>query len=148
MSEKTEQEILNHEAELLRAKQTLDIEALRRIYSDDLMLTEVLGEPTCSKSAIIEEVRRGITERESASASGKSFQMSAENEDVKVAMVWDCRCELPVCREGQGREPRHTPQVPDDERMGPAAGWLDIWSRPSTVLSSPFSPKQLASLGG
>ena len=73
MSEKTEQEILNHEAELLRAKQTLDIEALRRIYADDLMLTGVLGEPTCSKSAIIEEVRRGIAERESASASGKSL---------------------------------------------------------------------------
>jgi ketosteroid isomerase-like protein len=89
MSKKIEQEILNHEAELLRAKQTLDVEALRRIYADDLVLTGVLGDPTCSKSAVIEEVQRGISERESAIASGKSFQVSAENEDVLVASCGD-----------------------------------------------------------
>src|SRR4030095_6542838 len=89
MSKKIEQEILNHEAELLRAKQTLDVEALRRLYADDLMLTGVLGDPTCSKPAVIEEALRGIAERESAIASGKSFLVSAENEDVLVATSGD-----------------------------------------------------------
>ncbi|HET9218720.1 MAG TPA: nuclear transport factor 2 family protein [Terriglobia bacterium] len=89
MSQQTEQEILSHEAELLRAKQTLDIKALSRIYAEDLMLTGVLGEPTCSKLAVIEEVQRGIAEREKAIASGKKIEMSAENEDVKVSSCGD-----------------------------------------------------------
>ena len=58
MSQDIEREILSHEAELLKAKQKLDIKVIQRIYADDLMLTGVLGEPTCSKPAIIEEVQR------------------------------------------------------------------------------------------
>ena len=85
MSKNVEQEILSHEAELLKAKQTLDVEALQRIYAEDLLLTSVLGDPTCSKPAILEEVQRGIAERERAIATGNTVQMSAENEDVKVA---------------------------------------------------------------
>ena len=88
MSE-TEQEILRQEEELVQAKRTLDLDALDRIYADDLLLTGVLGEPTCSKSAVIEEAKRGIAERERALATGRQFVTSCDNEDVKVAMHGD-----------------------------------------------------------
>jgi ketosteroid isomerase-like protein len=84
-----EQEILRHEEQLADAKRALDLKALDRIYADDLLLTGVLGEPTCSKSAIMEEIKRGIAEREKASAGGKQVTMSAQNEDMKVKIDGD-----------------------------------------------------------
>ena len=45
-------EILQQEEELANAKRTLDLAAIDRMYADDLLLTGVLGEPTCSKSAV------------------------------------------------------------------------------------------------
>jgi hypothetical protein len=39
-------------------------------YADDLVMTGVLGEPTCGKAAIIDEAKRGITQRQAATASG------------------------------------------------------------------------------
>src|SRR5262245_60077616 len=89
MSQKIEQEILAHEEQLLHAKRTLDLDAIQRLYADDLMLTGVLGEPTCSKPAIIEEITRGRTQRESAIASGKTFEASCDNEGIKVAVYGD-----------------------------------------------------------
>ena len=80
------QEILRQEEQLADAKQALDLEALDRIYADDLVMTGVLGEPTCSKPAILEEVRRGIAQRESAGAAGQPFETSVGNEDMKVTM--------------------------------------------------------------
>ena len=44
-------EILQQEEQLATAKRALDLGAIDRIYADDLLLTGVLGEPTCSKSA-------------------------------------------------------------------------------------------------
>ncbi len=85
----TEQEILRREEELVEAKRTLDLDALDRIYADDLLLTGVLGEPTCGKSAVIEEAKRGIAERERAFATGRQFVTSCDNEDMKVAMHGD-----------------------------------------------------------
>jgi ketosteroid isomerase-like protein len=146
MSEKIEQEILNHEAELLRAKQTLDLEALRRIYADDLMLTGVLGEPTCSKSAVIEEVQRGIAERESAIASGKSFQVSAENEDLKVATYGDTavanyRFVVKVTGENLDIHRRYRTTNVWTRRQG---RWQIVAAHTALILDA----KQLASLGG
>jgi len=43
-----------------------------------------MGEPTCSKTAVIDEVKRGIAERERARAGGQALVMSAVNEDMKV----------------------------------------------------------------
>lgn len=87
MSGTVHQEILNQEEQLARAKQTLDVDALDRIYADDLMLTGVLGEPTCTKPAVIDEARRGIAQRGNTSA--PAFEMSCENEDLKVAAHGD-----------------------------------------------------------
>jgi ketosteroid isomerase-like protein len=89
MTRTTEQEILQHEEQLHTAKRALDLNALDRIYADDLLLTGVLGEPTCSKPVVIDEVKRGIAERETAKAGGQQFQMSSENEDMKIATHGD-----------------------------------------------------------
>ena len=80
----TTDEILQQEEQLAHAKRTLDLGAIDSIYADDLLLTGVLGEPTCSKSAVMDEVRRGIAERESAKAGGAQFETVTENEDTKV----------------------------------------------------------------
>lgn len=84
-----EQEILQQEEKLANAKRTLDLDALQSIYADDLMMTGVLGEPTCGKAAVLDEAKRGISEREAATASGRHFEVSAENEDMKVAAHGD-----------------------------------------------------------
>jgi ketosteroid isomerase-like protein len=83
MTDTTEQ-ILRHEEQLIDAKRALDIGVLDRLYADDLLMSGVMGEPTCSKTAIIDEIKRGITERENARTSGQTLEMSAENEDMKV----------------------------------------------------------------
>jgi ketosteroid isomerase-like protein len=85
----TEQEILQCEEQLRDAKRTLDLDALDRIYADDLLLTGVLGEPTCSKTAIMDEVKRGIAQRDNASTSGQQFEESVENQDMKVTTHGD-----------------------------------------------------------
>ena len=82
-------EILEQEEQLANAKRTLDLDAIDRIYADDLMLTGVLGEPTCSKSAVLEEMRRGIAERDGARAGGTQFDTRTENEDTKVVTLGD-----------------------------------------------------------
>ena len=83
------QEILRQEEQLADAKRTLDLDALNRIYADELLMTGVLGEPTCTKAAILDEARRGIAQRESAVASGQAFETSCNNEDVTVATHGD-----------------------------------------------------------
>jgi ketosteroid isomerase-like protein len=79
-----EQEILQQEEYLLNAKRDLGLDALESVYADDLIMTGVLGEPTCGKTAIIAEARRGIAERHTAAAGGRHVEKSAENEDMKV----------------------------------------------------------------
>ena len=82
-------EILQQEEQLAHAKRTLDLDAIDRIYADDLLLTGVLGEPTCSKSAVMDEMRRGIAQRDSATAAGTQFDTVIENEDTKVVALGD-----------------------------------------------------------
>jgi ketosteroid isomerase-like protein len=145
MSGNIEQEILSHETELLKAKQTLDIEAMRRIYAEDLMLTGVLGEPTCSRPAIIEEVQRGIADRERAIASGRAVQVSAENEDVKVATYGDtavANFRFVVKVKGENLDILRRYRV------------TNVWSRRNNRwqvvaahMSPILDPKQLAALG-
>jgi ketosteroid isomerase-like protein len=91
MADTTEQ-ILRHEAQLLDAKRALDIAVLDRLYADDLLMSGVMGEPTCSKTAIIDEVRGGIAQRQGAAAAaagGPHVEASVDNEDMKVAAHGD-----------------------------------------------------------
>ena len=85
----TTDEILRQEAQLADARRTLDLDAIDRIYADDLLLTGVLGEPTCSKTAVMDEVRRGIAERDGAKAGGTQFETVTQNEDTKVMVLGD-----------------------------------------------------------
>ena len=89
MSTTLMQEILREEERLSDAKRTLDLDALNRIYADELLMTGVLGEPTCTKAAVIDEARRGVAQRDSAVASGQAFETSCNNEDVTVATHGD-----------------------------------------------------------
>lgn len=82
-------EILDQEEQLSNARRTLDLDAIDRIYADDLLMTSVLGEPTCSKSAVLDEMRRGIAERDAAKAEGTPFETRTENEDTKVVDLGD-----------------------------------------------------------
>lgn len=85
----TIEEILQQEEQLANAKRTLDLDAIDRIYADDLLLTGVLGEPTCSKGAVMDEVRRGIAQRDAAKPEGAGFETRTENEDTKIVPLGD-----------------------------------------------------------
>ena len=114
-------EILQQEEELATAKRALDLDAIDRIYADDLLLTGVLGEPTCSKSAVMDEVRRGIVERDAAKARGTEFETVTRNEDTKVVALGDtaiANYRFVVMVKGPDLDQRR--QVPDDERLGEA----------------------------
>ena len=84
MTTATEQDVILQEERLIEAKRALDLEALEDIYADDLLLSGVMGEPTCGKAAVLDEIRRGIVEREHALAHGGHVSVSAGNEDMKV----------------------------------------------------------------
>ena len=89
MHETLEQEVLKQEEQLAAAKRTLDLEALDHIYADGLIMTGVLGEPPCSKPAVLDEARRGIAQREQAASSGVPVEISGSTEDMKVAAYGD-----------------------------------------------------------
>jgi ketosteroid isomerase-like protein len=82
-------EILELEEQLAEARRTLDLAAIDRIYAHGLLLTGVLGEPTCSKSAVMDELRRGIAERDGAKARGTQFETLIEKDDAKVMALGD-----------------------------------------------------------
>jgi ketosteroid isomerase-like protein len=83
------EQIRGCEERLVLAKRALDVEALDQLYADDLLMSGVMGEPTCGKTAILDEVKRGIAEREIATANGHAVVASAENEDMKVVTHGD-----------------------------------------------------------
>ena len=88
MPTNAEQEVLTQEENLTLATRQLDIEALDRIYADDILMTGVLGE-TCGKPFLIDEARRGAAHRETAAAAGKHFDGSYEKEDLKIVALGD-----------------------------------------------------------
>ena len=82
-------EILDQENQLSHARRMLDLDAIDRIYADDLLMTGVLGEPTCSKGAVLDEMRRGIAERDAAKPERAQFDTRVENEDTRVVALGD-----------------------------------------------------------
>ena len=89
MAPTMEQEIVEQEERLANAKRALDLDVIDLIYADDLLLTGVMGEPTCDKGVIIDEIKRGIAERERVLTSAAPIEMSANNEDMKVVRHGD-----------------------------------------------------------
>ena len=142
----TIEQILQREDELVHAKRALDIEALDRLYSDDLLMSGVMGEPTCSKTAIIDEVKRGIAERGDAVAGGRQVEMSAENEDMNVAAHGDTAItnyRFVVKATGPGIDVQH--------RYRATNVWLKRdgrWRIVAAHMAFVLEPKQAALLAG
>jgi ketosteroid isomerase-like protein len=85
----TEQEVRREEEQLANAKRALDLGAIDALYADDLLMSGVMGEPTCGKSAVLDEIRRGIAQRDAAAAAGPAVDVSVANEDLQVAAHGD-----------------------------------------------------------
>ena len=142
----TIEQILRREDELIHAKRALDVAALDRIYSDDLLMSGVMGEPTCSKGAIIDEVKRGIAERDSAVASGRQIEMSADNEDMRVTAHGDTAItnyRFVVTAKGPGIDVHH--------RYRATNVWLKRdgqWQIVAAHMGFVLDPKQAAMLAG
>jgi ketosteroid isomerase-like protein len=85
MNTVVEQEIRTQEDELTRATRALDLDALDRIYADDILVTGVM-DGTCAKAAVMDELKRGVAQRDSVKAAGKSFVASYDKEDLTVAV--------------------------------------------------------------
>jgi ketosteroid isomerase-like protein len=79
-----EKDIVAQEEKLTQASKTIDVEALDRLYADDIMMTSVLGHTGCNKAAILDEARRGIAQRQAASEAGTPFETSYTKEDLQV----------------------------------------------------------------
>ena len=146
MASTIEQEIVQQEDRLADAKRALDLSAIERIYAEDLLLTGVMGEPTCSKAAVIDEVKRGIAERERALASGRHIEMSAENEDMKVVSHGDtaiANYRFVVTVKGQS--------VDVHRRYRTTNVWMKrdgSWQIVATHMAFVLDPKQAAMLSG
>ena len=82
-------EVLRHEEQLARAREALDLETIAHLYADDLLMTGVLGEPTCAKEAVVEEIRRGRADRDSLGSAREHFDKSVTTEDLRVATHGD-----------------------------------------------------------
>ncbi|HQQ76011.1 MAG TPA: nuclear transport factor 2 family protein [Thermoanaerobaculia bacterium] len=83
-----EQEILAQEERLTRATREIDLDALDRIYADDILFTGLTG-ATCGKSSLMDEARRGAAERQAAAGGAKPFVASYAKDDVKVVAHGD-----------------------------------------------------------
>lgn len=84
MREGLEQEIVAQERLLTEATQTLDVDALDRLYADDIMMTSVLGETGGGKASLMDEARSGLAARQRAAAAGKPITGSYDKEDLRV----------------------------------------------------------------
>jgi len=77
-------EIIAQEEQLARATRTLDVEELDRLYADDIMMTSVFGETSRSKTAILDEARRGTAMRQHAAEAGKPVTTTYTKEDLTI----------------------------------------------------------------
>lgn len=87
MTRTTEQEILAQEDRLTQATRQLDLEALDRLYADDILFTGVTG-ATCTKANLMDEARRGVAERQAA-VETKHFVARYDKADIKVVAHGD-----------------------------------------------------------
>src|SRR5262245_19158709 len=87
MDENLRNEIVAQEEQLTVATRQLDLDALDRIYADDILYTGVTG-ATCDKSSLMDEARRGKAQREAVPAP-KHFVASYDKSSVKVVAHGD-----------------------------------------------------------
>jgi ketosteroid isomerase-like protein len=141
-----EHEIRTQEESLTHATRTLDIEALDRLYADDIMMTGVLGDAPCNKSTLIDEAKRGAAQRESAAAGGKQLVGSYDKEDMKVVSHGDTSVtsyRFVVTLKGEGIDV-HRRYRTTNVWMKRQGRWQIVAAHTAFVLD----PQQAASLAG
>ena len=82
MSERIDAEIQAEEDRLTQATRTLDVDALDRIYADDIIFTGVTGQ-ICDKASVMAEARRGTAERQSP-APGAATVVAYDKDDLRI----------------------------------------------------------------
>jgi ketosteroid isomerase-like protein len=85
MQMQLDREILAEEERLTTATQAIDVEALDRIYADDIIFTGVAG-AICNKATVMDEARRGAAERRKAAANPGAPAVVAYDKDEIMAV--------------------------------------------------------------
>lgn len=75
-------EIVALEDKLAAATRNVDVEALGRLYADDIIFTGVTG-AICDKKAVMDEARRGLAERKAAASPGAAVVSSYDKDDLR-----------------------------------------------------------------
>jgi len=81
MKMQTDREILAEEDRLTKATQTADVDALDRIYADDIIFTGVTG-AICNKATVMDEARRGAAERKKAANPGSPAVVAYDKDEI------------------------------------------------------------------
>ena len=76
-------EVLAQEQQLTEATRAVDIEALDRIYADDIIFTGVTG-IICDKTGLMDEARRGAAARESAATTQGPAVVAYDKDDIRT----------------------------------------------------------------
>ena len=76
-------EIAAAEERLTEATRRIDIEALNRLYADDIIFTGVTG-VICDKGGLMDEARRGAAERASAASSQAPAVVAYDKDDLRA----------------------------------------------------------------
>ena len=133
----TEQEILAQEEQLTQATRQLDLDVLDRLYADDILFTGVTG-ATCGKSSLMDEARRGRTERQAA-AETQHFVASYDKGDIKVAAHGDTAVtswRFVITIRNDGQETTRTYRT-TNVWMRRQAGWQVIAGHTSSLAAVP-----------
>jgi ketosteroid isomerase-like protein len=90
MTDTLEQEILAQEERLTLATRRLDLDALARLYADDILFTGATG-VICDKASLMGEARRGVAERQAAAdaAGTQHFVTAYDKDDIRVVTHGD-----------------------------------------------------------
>jgi ketosteroid isomerase-like protein len=140
-----ELEILAQEDRLTQASRTLDVEALDRLYADDILMTSVLGE-SCDKTFLMDEAKRGVAQRAAAGSAGKDFVSSYDKEELKMAVYGDAAVttyRFIVTFKGDGIDVRRKYRT-TNVWVKRAERWQVVAAHTAFVLD----PKQIAALAG
>ena len=108
MTATRERDILDLESRLTEATRQLDLEALDRLYADDIIFTGVTG-VVCDKSSVMDEARRGKAER-GAAPETRHFVASYDKDDIKVVVRGDAAVasyRFVVTVEHDGQQTKH-----------------------------------------
>ena len=76
-------DIVALEERLTDATRRVDLDALDRIYADDIMFTGVTG-AICDKKAVMDEARRGAAERQAAGSNQTPAVVAYDKDDLRT----------------------------------------------------------------